>query len=162
VSQNPKILSGSVFENLRYGNPGADREDIIQAARTAAIHGDIEKLPQQYETLIGAKGLNLSDGQKQRLSIARALVKAPDILILDEPTSALDSMTEQSIFDALPCQISGKTMVVASHRLSTVKHANRILLLNENGIADIGTHASLLDSSDYYRSMVAYQEAKSA
>jgi len=162
VSQNPKILSGSVLENLRYGNPAADRERIIQAAKAAAIHGDIEKLPQQYETLIGAQGLNLSDGQKQRLSIARALVKAPDILILDEPTSALDSLTEQTIFDALPSQVNGKTMFVASHRLSTIKHANRILLLNENGLADIGTHESLLDSNDYYRSMVAYQEAGSA
>ena len=160
ASQNPKILSGTVLENLRYGNPDADREHVIQVARLAAIHGDIEKLPHQYETLIGAKGLNLSEGQKQRLSIARALVKAPDILILDEPTSALDSMTEQSIFDALPSQVNGRTMFVASHRVSTVKHANRILLLNENGIADIGTHESLLDSSDYYRSMVANQETE--
>ena len=162
VSQNPKILSGSVLENLRYGNADVDRQCILQAAKTASIHGDIEKLPHQYETLIGAQGLDLSDGQKQRLSIARALVKQPDILILDEPTSALDSTTEQSIFDALPSQINGKTMVVASHRLSTIQHANRILLLNENGLADIGTHESLLESSDYYRSMVAYQEAGSA
>jgi ABC-type multidrug transport system fused ATPase/permease subunit len=161
VSQNPKILTGSVLENLRYGKPDADREHVIQAARIAAIHGDIEKLPHQYETIIGAQGLNLSEGQKQRLSIARALVKEPDILILDEPTFALDSTTEQSIFDALPPQINGKTMFVATHRLSTIKHANRILLLNENGIADIGTHESLLDSSDYYRSMVAYQETGS-
>jgi len=160
--QNPKILTGTVIENMRYGDPDADRDHIIQVARIAAIHDDIEKLPHKYETLIGARGLNLSEGQKQRLSIARALVKEPDILILDEPTSALDRTTEKSIFDALPSQINGKTMLVASHRLSTIKHADRILLLNENGIADIGTHESLLDSSDYYRSMVADQEAERA
>jgi ABC-type multidrug transport system fused ATPase/permease subunit len=159
ASQNPKILTGTVLENLCYGDPDADRDHIIQAARVAAIHDDIEKLPHKYETIIGAKGLNLSEGQKQRLSLARALVKDPDILILDEPTSALDSTTEKSIFDALPSQIKGKTMLVASHRLSTIKHADRILLLNENGIADIGTHESISNSNEYYRSMVAYQEA---
>jgi len=105
--------------------------------------------------------LNLSAGQKQRLSLARALVKEPDILILDEPTSALDSTTEESIFNALPAQVNVKTVLVASHRLSTIKLADRILLLNENGIAEIGTHEWLLDSSDYYRSMVPYQEAGS-
>jgi ABC-type multidrug transport system fused ATPase/permease subunit len=160
ASQNPKILTGTVLENLRYGDPDADRDHIVQAAKIATIHDDIEKLPHKYETIIGAKGLNLSEGQKQRLSLARALVKDPDILILDEPTSALDSTTEKSIFDALPSQINGKTMLVASHRLSTIKHADRILLLNENGIADIGTHESLLDSSDYYRSMVPNQKTE--
>jgi len=161
ASQNPKILTGTVLENLCYGNPDADRDHIIQAARIAAIHDDIEKLPHKYETIIGAKGLNLSAGQKQRLSLARALVKEPDILILDEPTSALDSTTEESIFNALPSQVNGKTVLVASHRLSTIKLADRILLLNEKGIADIGTHEWLLDSSDYYRSMVPYQEVGS-
>jgi ABC-type multidrug transport system fused ATPase/permease subunit len=161
ASQNPKILTGTVFENLCYGDPDADRDHIIQAARIAAIHDDIEKLPHKYETLIGAKGLNLSQGQKQRLSLARALVREPDILILDEPTSALDSTTEKSIFDALPSQINGKTMLVASHRLSTIRHADRILLLDENGMADMGTHESLLESNDYYRSMVVCQKSES-
>jgi ABC-type multidrug transport system fused ATPase/permease subunit len=161
ASQNPKILDGTVFDNLRYGDPDAGREQIVEAAKIAAIHDDIEKLPNKYETIIGAKGLNLSEGQKQRLSIARALVKDPDILILDEPTSALDTSTEESIFKALPSQVNGKTVFMASHRISTIKHADRILLLNESGIADIGTHQSLLESSDYYRSMVAYQEAGS-
>ncbi|MBE9544393.1 MAG: ABC transporter ATP-binding protein, partial [Proteobacteria bacterium] len=161
ASQDPKILSGTVIENLCYGNPNAGKEQILQAARITAIHDDIEKLPKGYETVIGEKGLNLSEGQKQRLSIARALIKNPDILILDEPTSALDSMTEKSIFDALPSQVNGKTVLVASHRISTIKHADRILILNESGIADIGTHESLLESNDYYRSIVAYQEAGS-
>jgi len=158
VSQTPEIVTGTVWENLSYGAPDSDRRQIVQATKIAAIHDDIQKLPDSYETVIGERGINLSEGQKQRLSMARALVKAPDILILDEPASSLDSTTEQSIFGALPSQVNGNTMFVASHRLSTVKHANRILLLNENGIADIGTHESLLDSSDYYRSMVAHQE----
>jgi ABC-type multidrug transport system fused ATPase/permease subunit len=162
ASQNPKILDGTVFDNLRYGDPDAGREQIVQAAKIAAIHDDIEKLPNKYETIIGAKGPNLSEGQKQRLSIARALVKDPDILILDEPTSALDTSTEKSIFKALPSQVKGKTVFLASHRISTIKHADRILLLNESGIADIGTHESLLESSDYYRSMIVCQEAGSA
>jgi ABC-type multidrug transport system fused ATPase/permease subunit len=159
ASQNPEILTGTVFENLRYGAPDADRDQIIKAARIAAIHHDIEKLPHKYETIIGAKGLNLSEGQKQRLSIARALVKEPDILILDEPTSALDSATEKSIFDALPAQVYGKTVLVASHRISTIMQTDRILVLNESGIAEIGTHQSLLESSDYYRSMVDHQKS---
>ena len=157
ASQDPKVLSSTVFENLSYGDPEAGKEQILQAARISAIHDDIEKLPQSYETVIGEKGLTLSEGQKQRLSIARALVKDPDILILDEPTSALDSMTEKSIFDALPSQVNGKTVLVASHRITTIMQADRILVLNASGRADIGTHASLLKSSDYYRSMVAYQ-----
>ena len=142
-----------------YGDPDAAQEQIIQAAQTAGIHADVAMMPQGYETVIGAKGLNLSEGQKQRLSIARALIKKPDILILDEPTAALDGKTEKSLFDALPAAVSGKTVLVASHRLSTIKHADRILLLNESGMAAIGTHESLLDSNDYYRSMVDYQQA---
>ena len=159
ASQDPKILTGTVLENLRYGAPDAHIDDIIQAARIAALHDDIQKLPHQYETIIGAKGPSLSEGQKQRLSLARALVKDPDILILDEPTSAVDSATEKSIFDALPARINGKTVLVASHRVSTIMQANRILVLNESGIADFGTHESLLESSDYYRSMVDHQKA---
>jgi ABC-type multidrug transport system fused ATPase/permease subunit len=108
--------------------------------------------------MIGAKGLNLSEGQKQRLSIARSLVKDPDILILDEPTAALDSASEKSIFDALPYQVSGKTVLVASHRISTIMQADRILLLNDRGIANIGTHQSLLESNDCYQAMVANQK----
>ena len=157
ASQDPRVLSGTVFENLSYVDPEAEKEQIFQAARISAIHDDIEKLPQSYETVIGEKGLTLSEGQKQRLSIARVLVKDPDILILDEPTSALDSMTEKSIFEALPSQVNGKTVLVASHRITTIMQADRILVLNASGRADIGTHESLLESSDYYRSVVAYQ-----
>ncbi|CAB1080897.1 hypothetical protein JY97_09330 [Alkalispirochaeta odontotermitis] len=159
VSQNPAILTGTVWENLRYGQPDADGDLILRAAKTAAIHDDIEKLPHQYDTLIGAGGHNLSEGQKQRLSIARALVKQPDILILDEPTAALDNAAQNSIFDALPSQVNGKTVLVASHRCSTIERADRILLLNENGVAEVEPDDFLRDSSWNYRSNAPYWEA---
>jgi len=160
ASQHPKILTGTVWENLGYGAPDADRNRFIRAAKVAAIHDDIEKLPHKYETIIGAKGLNLSQGQKQRLSIARALIKDPDILLLDEPTSALDSATEKSIFDALPSLLNGKTVIVASHRISTIMQTDRILLFNENGISDIGSPDTLLESGVDYRSFIADQKAE--
>jgi len=161
ASQSPRIMTGTVLDNLRYGNHDAAKEQIIQAAKIAGIHAEIQKLPAGYETCIGEKGLNLSEGQKQRLSIARALVKDPDILILDEPTSALDSATEKSIFDALPQLVNGKTVFVASHRLSAIKHADHILILNENSQVDVGTHQTLIESNDYYRSMVNHQKSGS-
>jgi ABC-type multidrug transport system fused ATPase/permease subunit len=102
--------------------------------------------------------INLSEGQKQRLSLARALVKDPDILVLDEPTSALDSLVEKSIFDALPDFIRGKTLFVVAHRLYTVKKANRILLLYEKRLVSTGTHNELMETSPYYRSLVENQQ----
>ncbi len=158
ASQNPRIISATVLDNICYGAQDADRKLVIQVAKIAAIHSDIEKLPQQYDTLIGPKGLNLSEGQMQRIAIARALIKDPDILILDEPTAALDSENEKTIFTALPDLVNGKTILVASHRLSTIQQADRILLLNETGTAEMGTHESLLKSSDYYRSIVQSQK----
>jgi ABC-type multidrug transport system fused ATPase/permease subunit len=155
VAQNPQFLSASVLENLRFGAPDADRDQITRAARTAAIHDFIETLPQKYETIIGANGPNLSEGQKQRLSIARALAKKPDILILDEPTAALDQSTEKSIFDLLPSQLNGTTVLLVSHRRSTLMRADRILLLNEKGIADISPGEVFREAADCHRAMAA-------
>jgi ABC-type multidrug transport system fused ATPase/permease subunit len=126
---------------------------IEKAARTAGIHEFIISLKDGYDSIVGEKGVNFSEGQKQRLSIARALIKSPDILILDEPTSALDSVIERSIFDALPEQISGKTLFVVSHRLSTIRKADRIMILNDKHLVEIGTHAELMEKNDYYRSI---------
>jgi len=158
VSQSTLLLSGTILENLCYGNPEAGGAQIIEAAKTAGIHGFIASLPEGYESPVGERGVNLSEGQKQRLSIARALIKDPDILVLDEPTSALDSVVERSIFDALPALLRAKTLFIVAHRLATVQKSDRILLLNENRLIAMGTHESLLQSSDFYRVMVANQQ----
>jgi ABC-type multidrug transport system fused ATPase/permease subunit len=154
VAQRPRLLAGSIIDNLRYGNPDASETEVKQAAGVVGIHSFIEDLPAGYETEIGEKGVKLSEGQRQRLSIARALIKDPDILILDEPTAALDSETEKSIFERLPEFIREKTLFVVTHRLSTIAECDRILLLNENQLVDSGTHQSLLKTSDYYRALV--------
>ncbi len=157
VSQATLLLSGTILENLRYGNPDATQEQIEAAARAAGIDRFIQSLPEKYGAIIGEKGVNLSEGQKQRLSIARALVRNPDILILDEPTASLDSVTEQSIFKTLPEIVKGKTLFVASHRLSTLKDMDRILVLDENGAFASGTHESLMAQSNYYRLCIEHQ-----
>jgi ABC-type multidrug transport system fused ATPase/permease subunit len=158
VSQSPLLLSGTIMENLRYGNPDVREEQVFRAARASGIHDFICSLKEGYESEIGERGVNLSEGQKQRLSIARALVKDPDVLVLDEPTSALDSLTEKSIFQSLPSLVKDKTLFVVAHHLSTIRDSDRILLLNENRLLAIGTHQSLFETNDYYRSLVAYQQ----
>ena len=160
VSQSALLLSGTIRENLGYGNPEAGEEEIVRAATVAGIHDFIVSLAQGYETEIGEKGVKLSEGQKQRLSLARAIVKDPDILVLDEPTSALDSQTEKTIFLSLPSVIENKTLFVVAHRLSTIMNADRIFLLDQNRLIAIGTHESLLQSNDYYRSIVSHQQVQ--
>jgi ABC-type multidrug transport system fused ATPase/permease subunit len=158
VSQSSLLLSGTFDENLRYGNPEARQEDVEKAAKAAGIHDFIIQLPQGYDSKIDERAVNLSEGQKQRLSIARALIKSPDILILDEPTAALDSIVERSIFAALPRFIQGKTLFVVAHRLATIQDSDRILLLNEKELVAMGTHAQLLAENAFYRELVSNQQ----
>ncbi len=158
VPQSSLLLSGTILENLRYGNLEADEAHVIQAAQTAGIHDFIVGLPQGYQSLVGESGVNLSEGQKQRVAIARALIKDPDILILDEPTSALDSLTENSFIEALKGMIQGRTVFLIAHRLTTVKNVNRILVLNEKRLVAIGSHHELMLTSEYYRSLVENQQ----
>jgi ABC-type bacteriocin/lantibiotic exporter with double-glycine peptidase domain len=156
VSQYTLLLSGTIMDNLRYGSPEAGDEEIIQAARAAEIHDFISSLASGYHTDIGEKGIKLSEGQKQRLSIARALVKAPDILVLDEPTSSLDGRTEGSILVSLPTFVKEKTLLVVSNKLSTLKHCDRVLLLDENKRLFSSTHQELMETNEYYRSIITH------
>lgn len=158
VAQSSLLLAGTINENLRYGTPGADQEKVENAARAAGIHEFIASLPQGYDSWVDERGGNLSEGQRQRISIARALLKDPDILIFDEPTSALDSVVERSIFDALPAFVKQKTLFVVAHHLATIQDSDRILLLNERQLVSVGTHASLLAESPFYRQLVSNQQ----
>ena len=161
VSQSTMLLSGTILENLRYGNEDASIEKVIEASKAAGIHDFISGLADGYNSLVGEKGVNLSEGQRQRLSIARAVIKNPDIIILDEPTSALDSIVEHSIFKSLPKLLRDKTMFVVAHRLATIQNSDRIILLNEKKLIGTGTHKSLLETSEFYRSLVANQQITS-
>jgi ATP-binding cassette subfamily B protein/subfamily B ATP-binding cassette protein MsbA len=155
VLQDPVLFAGTIAENLRYGRLDATAEDIEAAARAAHAHDFISRLPKGYDTDIAEAGGSLSGGERQRLSVARAIIKNAPILILDEPTSSLDAISEEIVFAALRRLRAGRTTIVIAHRLSTVRDADCILVLDGGRIAAKGRHAELLESSQLYRRMCA-------
>ena len=144
VPQEPALFSGSVAENIAYARPGASQQDIEAAARAAHAHEFVERLPQGYETLVGERGVKLSGGQRQRVAIARAILKDPAVLILDEATSSLDTESERLIEDALGKLLVGRTTLIIAHRLSTVRRADRLVVLDHGQIVEEGSHAELM------------------
>lgn len=152
VQQDVYLFSGSVRENIAYGKPGATSEEIEQAARLAGAHEFISQLKDGYDTYVGERGVKLSGGQKQRLSIARVFLKNPPLLILDEATSALDNESELLVGKSLEALAHGRTTLTIAHRLTTIQHADRILVLGKEGIEEEGTHEELLARGGvYYR-----------
>lgn len=157
VSQDVFLFNGTVKENIAYGNLNATDEEIVEAAKRANIHDFIMTLDKGYDSDVGERGVKLSGGQKQRISIARVFLKNPPILILDEATSALDNATEMQIQSALEKLAKGRTVLVVAHRLSTVKNANEIIVLDRDGVRERGTHEELLSMNGIYSGLYAYQ-----
>lgn len=159
VAQEPLLFSTSIAENIRYGRPEATDAEVEQAAKLANAHSFIAGFPDGYATLVGERGIQLSGGQKQRVAIARAVLKNPKILILDEATSALDAESEHLVREALERLMQGRTTLIIAHRLSTVKDANRVVVLESGKVVQSGTHAGLVGEEGLYRRLVERQFA---
>jgi subfamily B ATP-binding cassette protein MsbA len=157
VQQDSMVFSGSVKDNLKYGRPNASDAEVVEAARAANAHEFIMSLSDGYETMLGERGVNLSGGQRQRLSIARAILKNPRILILDEATSALDTESESLVQAALERLMHGRTCFIIAHRLSTVRGADRILVVQNGRIVEDGPHEALLARNGVYARLVQHQ-----
>jgi subfamily B ATP-binding cassette protein MsbA len=150
VPQETILFGGTIFENIRYGNPEATDAIVQEASRAAHAHDFIVDLPDGYQTVVGEKGINLSGGQRQRIAIARAILKNPRVLLLDEATSSLDTESERLIQEALERLMKGRTTFVVAHRLSTIQHANRILVLDKGTLVEEGSHAQLMEKKGLY------------
>jgi len=157
VPQKPYLFSGTVATNLRYGNQQATDEELWQALDIAQARGFVERMPDRLDSLISQGGTNVSGGQRQRLAIARALVHKPGIYLFDDSFSALDYATDARLRSALATEVTGATMIIVAQRVSTIRHADQILVLDAGRIVARGTHAELMDSSETYREIVLSQ-----
>ncbi|MBT6097102.1 MAG: ATP-binding cassette domain-containing protein, partial [Marinovum sp.] len=160
VPQDTVLFNDTILYNIAYGREGASHAQIEQAAKDAQIHDFIQSLPQGYDTLVGERGLKLSGGEKQRVGIARTLLKNPPILLLDEATSALDSETEHEIQDALDRAGRGRTVLMIAHRLSTVAKADSIVVLEEGQVVERGDHETLLARKGRYHDLWTLQQSE--
>lgn len=158
VQQNVYLFNGTVRENILYGKPGASEEQMIAAAKAAGAHEFIEKLEKGYDTECGERGVRLSGGQKQRISIARLFLKNPPVLILDEATSALDNESERVVQKSLSELCKGRTSIVIAHRLTTIRNADKIYVITEDGVAEQGTHSELMAAGGIYKSLYTMYE----
>jgi len=150
VAQDTFLFNDTVASNIAYGAKKVDKSRLVQAAEAALAHEFIEKLPEAYETVIGDRGVKLSGGQRQRLAIARAIYRNSPILILDEATSHLDTESEMLVQKALANLMAGRTVIVIAHRISTIRRADKIVVLDQGRIVEIGTHAELIDHGGIY------------
>ena len=158
VPQDTVLFNDTLYNNLAYGRPSASEAEVHHAAKQAHLEGFISSLPDGYATQVGERGLKLSGGEKQRVAIARVLLKNPPLLILDEATSSLDSISEQAILDALNAVKNQRTTLVIAHRLSTVRDADSILVMNQGEIVEHGSHSELLAKDGYYARLWLQQQ----
>ncbi|HEX5323470.1 MAG TPA: ABC transporter ATP-binding protein, partial [Capsulimonadaceae bacterium] len=159
VLQEPFLFNGTISENIAYGKPGASLEEIMEAAKAANAHSFILSKPDGYDTMVGERGAKLSGGERQRVSIARAILHDPRILILDEATSSVDVETEKQIQEAIGRLISGRTTFAIAHRLSTLRNATKLVVLDKGEIVEMGTHAELMEKKGEFYKLVETQSA---
>ena len=157
VLQDTWLFHGTIYDNIAYGKPGATMEDVVRAAKAARIHSYISRLPEGYNTILSDNGTSISKGQKQLLTIARAMLLDAHMLILDEATSNVDTRTEQEIQAAMRELMKGKTCFVIAHRLSTIRSADHILVMRDGRVVEQGTHESLMATDGFYRQLYLAQ-----